>query len=223
MTKPYFRQVPNFQYVDRSPGDQTISNYTEVKNLFKRGKLREDIFGDLSFFTKYQIIGDERPDNVAYKIYNDATLDWIVLLSNNIINIQTEWPLTQNSFYNFLIDKYGSDEAIYNIHHYETIEVKTSNGATVVPAGLIVPSDYNISYFDSNIGQTIINTNITIEVTNYDYEEKIQNDKRNIFVLKPDYLNVIFNDLEDIMPYKKGSTQYMNATLKKGDNIRLYQ
>jgi hypothetical protein len=77
MTKPYFRQVPNFQYVDRSPGDQSISNYTEVKNLFKRAKLRDDIFSDLSFFTKYSILGDERPDNVAYKFYNDSTLDWI--------------------------------------------------------------------------------------------------------------------------------------------------
>jgi hypothetical protein len=145
------------------------------------------------------------------------------LLSNNIVNVQTEWPLSQQAFYNFLIDKYGSEEVLYQVHHYETIQVKTSGGATVVPAGLTVPSDYSISYFDSDIEQTVTNTNITVEVTNYDYEEKIQNDKRNIFILKPTYLNVIFNDLEDIMPYKKGSTQYVNATLKRGDNIRLFQ
>ena len=136
MTKPYFRQVPNFQYVDRSPGDQSISNYIEVKNLFKRAKLRDDIFSDLSFFTKYSILGDERPDNVAYKFYNDSTLDWIVLLSNNIINVQTEWPLTQQAFYNYLIDKYGSEEVLNQVHHYETIQVKTSDGATIVPAVL---------------------------------------------------------------------------------------
>ena len=223
MTKPYFRQVPNFQYVDRSPGDQSVSNYTEVKNLFKRAKLRDDIFSDLNFFTKYSILGNERPDNVAYKFYNDSTLDWIVLLSNNIINVQTEWPLSQQAFYNFLIDKYGSEEVLNQVHHYETIQVKTSNGAIVVPAGLTVPSDYSISYFDSNIEQTVTNTNIVVEVTNYDYEEKIEDGKRNIFILKPTYLNVIFNDLEDIMPYKKGSTQYVNATLKRGDNIRLFQ
>jgi hypothetical protein len=223
MTKPYFRQVPNFQYVDRSTGDQTISNYTEVKNLFKRAKLRDDIFSDLSFFTKYSILGNERPDSVAYKFYNDSTLDWIILLSNNIVNVQTEWPLSQQAFYNFLIDKYGSDEILNQVHHYETIQVKTSNGAIVVPAGLTVPSDYSVSYFDSNIEQTVTNTNIVVEVTNYDYEEKIEDGKRNIFILKPTYLNVIFNDLEDIMPYKKGSTQYVNATLKRGDNIRLFQ
>lgn len=91
MSTPYFRQVPNFEYISRNKDEQYISNYDNVKNLFKRGKIREDIFGDLSFFTKYQVVGDERPDNVAYKFYNESSLDWVILLSNNILNIQTEW------------------------------------------------------------------------------------------------------------------------------------
>lgn len=219
----YFRQVPDFEYVNTTNNGRNISDYSRVKNLFKRGKLRDDIFGDLSFFTKYQIIGDERPDNVAYKVYDDETLDWLVLIANNIINVQTEWPLSQQAFYNFLIDKYGSEEVLNQVHHYETIQVKNSIGSTIVPAGLTVPSDYNISYFDVNSGQRISNNNITKEVTNLEYEEKIQNDKRNIFLLKPTYINVVLNDMEQIMPYKKGSTQYVNATLKRGDNIRLFQ
>jgi hypothetical protein len=89
----------------------------------------------LNYFTKYQIIGDERPDNVAYKIYNDETLDWLVLLSNNILNVQTEWPLSQQAFDNFLIDKYGSEEVLNQVHHYETLEVKNAGGATI-PEGL---------------------------------------------------------------------------------------
>ena len=219
----YFRQVPDFEYVNTTNDGRNISDYSRVKNLFKRGKLRDDIFGDLSFFTKYQIIGDERPDNVAYKIYDDETLDWLVLIANNIVNIQTEWPLSQQAFYNFLIDKYGSEEVLGQVHHYETIQVKNSIGSTIVPAGLTVPSDYNISYFDVNSGQRISNNNITKEVTNLEYEEKIQDNKRNIFILKPIYINVVLNDMEQIMPYKKGSTQYVNATLKRGDNIRLFQ
>ena len=106
MPKPYFQQVPDLLYPNRASGEKNISNYTQVKNLFKRGKLREDIYSNLAFFTKYQIIGDERPDNVAEKIYEDPTLDWIILLANNINNVQTEWPLTENSYHNFLIDKY---------------------------------------------------------------------------------------------------------------------
>ena len=87
MANPYFRQVPNFEYVNRTAGADDISNFINVKNLFKRGKLRSDIFGNVNFFTKYKVIGDERPDNVAFKLYQDPTLDWVVLLSNNIINI----------------------------------------------------------------------------------------------------------------------------------------
>ena len=64
---------------------------------------------------------------------------------------------------------------------------------------------------------------ITRPVSNYQYEEKIQNKKREIFVLKQEYVSVVMDDIEDIMPYKKGSTEYVDKTLKKAENIRLYQ
>lgn len=219
----YFRQVPNFEYVSRTADNKAISDYIPVKNLFKRGKLRDDIFGNLNFFTKYKIIGDERPDNVAYKLYDDETLDWVILLSNNILNIQTEWPLPQTSFDEILLEKYGSYENLNATHHYETVEVKNVAGTIIIPQGLQVPQDYSITYYDESLEQEVTRSSITSEVTNLQYEETIENNKRNIFTLKPQYLNVVFNDMEEIMLYKKGSTQYVNATLKKGDNIRLYQ
>lgn len=92
----YFRQLPELQYPSRG-SDARISDYVTLKNLFKRGTIREDIFSNLVFFTKYQIKGDDRPDNVAYELYGDETLDWLVLISNNIVNIQTEWPMTQQA------------------------------------------------------------------------------------------------------------------------------
>ena len=221
MARPYFRQLPNFDYVSRLP-DAKISDYIQVKNLFKKVKLREDIFQNIAFFTKYKIIGDDRPDNVAYEVYNDSTLDWIVLLSNNIINIQTEWPLTQQSFDSYLLNKYGSYDALYsNIHHYETIEVKNTAGTIIVPAGMQVSSDYNVSYYDYFTNSQVNISDIITPITNYEYEEKIENDKRNIFLLKPTYLHLIFDDINDIMPYKKGSSQYVSEDLKRGDNIRL--
>ena len=224
MPKPYFSQVPDFEYVDRTPGDRTISNYRRVKNLFKRAKLREDIFEDLSFFTKYKIVGNERPDNVAEKIYEDSSLDWIVLLANNITNIYTEWPMSENSFYNFLIDKYGTEEKLNEVHHYESEGIKNSKGIWIVEKGLNVPQDYSVTYLDPNPAIGIITiSGYTEAITNYEYENKIQEEKRDIFVLKSQFLNVVFNDLEDIMEYKKGSTQYVNETLKKAENIRLYQ
>ena len=224
MSKPYFRQVPNFNYVSRNKDEKYISNYDTTKNLFKRGKIREDIFSDLSFFTKYQIVSDERPDNVAFKYYNDSTLDWVVLLSNNILNIQTEWPMTQNTFDKYLLEKYGDYDNLYSgIHHYETEEILNGDGLVIVPKGLHVDTGYSITYYDSGLGQEVTKTNIAQSVTNYDYENEIQEKKRNIYVLKPNYLNVLFNDLDNIMKYKKGGAQYVNSTLKKGDNIRLFE
>ena len=218
----YFRNIPDFEYVSRTADTKQISEYQKVKNLFKRGKLKNDIFKDLTYFTKYQIVGDDRPDNVAFNVYDDETLDWVVLLSNNIVNVQTEWPLDHQSFYNFLIDKYGSEEEIHAVHHYETIEVRNTAKTIIVPKGLKVPQNYSIEFYDYRLGSYTTMSNITTEITNYTYENKIEDDKRNIYVLKADYLNVILNDMEESMIYKEGSTQYLSETLVRGENIRLY-
>jgi len=219
----YFKQIPNFEYVNRLP-DSKISDYIEVKNFFKKGVLREDIFQDVTLFTKYQIQGNDRPDNVAYNFYGDSNLDWLVLVCNNIINVQTEWPMTQENFDTYLLRKYGDYTTIYDsIHHYKTPEIKNSRGVTIVSEGLQVDPDFSISYFDFFTNQQINLSNIAIPVSNYEYEEEIENEKRNIFLLKEDYLSVVKDDLDEIMTYKKGSTQYISETLKRADNIRLYQ
>jgi hypothetical protein len=219
----YFRQVPDFEYVSRLP-DAKISDYITVKNFFKKGKLREDIFQDLAFFTKYQIQGNDRPDNVAFEIYGDSSLDWLVLICNNITNIQTEWPLPQQQFDNYVLEKYGDYDTLYNgIHHYETVEVVNSQGVVIVPAGLQVESNYSVSYYDYINDSQITESDIVEAVTNYTYEETQEDKKRNIFLLKPRYLNVVIDDMEDIMAYRKGSSQYKTETLKRADNIRLFQ
>lgn len=222
MSNPYFRQVPNFDYVSRLAESKNISDYVQVKNLFKRAKLRPDIEGNLAFFQNYTIIGDERPDNIAYKFYDDATLDWVVLLSNNILNIQTEWPMTQRAFDEYMLEKYGSYENMYAVHHYETKEIRNSTGTIIVPAGLKVPSNYSVKFYDFNIGAYTEVPNVAQEVTNYQYEEEIQNKKRTILVLKSEFLRLVFDDIERVMTYKEGSSQYVTETLKRGQNIRLY-
>ena len=81
---------------------------------------------------------------------------------------------------------------------------------------------YYYEYYDDNAYHTIPAANITKAVTNYEYEIEKENEKRNIYLLKPEYLNIILNDMDDIMSYKKGADQYVSDTLKKGENIRLY-
>ena len=220
----YFSQIPDFEYVSRLP-DAKISDYITVKNLFKRVFLREDIYQNLTFFNKYSVVGDDRPDNIAAQLYEDSSLDWIILMANNIINITTEWPLPQADFDRYLVDKYNNDyDKIYNgIHHYETIEVKNSDDIVIVPAGLEVSEDFTTTYYDYFIDGLTTANNITRPVTNYQYEENLENKKREIFILKPEYLSVVRDDIDDIMPYKKGSTEYINGTLKRSENIRLFQ
>jgi len=236
----YFKKLPNFDYVSRLPNAK-IGDYMPVKNLFKKGLLREDIFQDLSVFTKYKIKGDDRPDNVAFDYYSDSDLDWLVLTCNNVINIQSEWPLTQKAFDTYLLKKYSkvddTDTETYNriyngVHHYETKQIKTTEGVEVLKEGLQVAPDYTFTYYDwLTDGYTsfvkdndeIYNSSLVTPVTNYEYEDKIENDKRNIFLLKPIYLGIVLDDLSEMMKYKKGSTEYISKSLKKAENIRLYQ
>ena len=223
MAKNYFRNIPDFEYVNRTKDGQFISNYTQVKNFFKKGKLREDLFQDLTVFEKYSIKGDDRPDNVAFEIYDDATLDWVVLMSNNIINIQNEWPLNQQAFENYVLDKYGTIEKLNEIHHYESNEVKDTNGVIIFPKGVRVSAGQSVSYFEPLSEELVTVNPVSKAVTNYQHEEKINNDKRRIFLIKPIYLNVVFDDLEEMMIYKEGSTQFVSESLKRADNIRLFE
>ena len=222
MAKNYFKYIPDFDYVSRLPKAQSISDYLRVKNLFKRTKISQTVFDDLTYFTKYQIIADERPDNIAYKIYGDSNLDWMVMIANNITNLQNEWPLEEQSFYRFLTNKYGSEAGIESVHHYESQKVIDSKEKVIVPKGLEVPSNYSVTFLDSGTRTEQIRTNITDEITNRQYEDRIQDEKRNIFLIKPRFTGLILEEMERVMEYPKGSTQYVSPKVVRGENVRLY-
>ena len=92
----------------------------------------------------------------------------------------------------------------------------------MLKAGLQVPADYSFQYYDNKLEQVITASGISQTITNYQYEDDLQTQKRNIFLLKPLYVATAIDDLEEMMLYKKGSTQYVSETLKRADNIRLY-
>ena len=216
----YFRQLPNFEYVSRLDNSISSSDFIEVKNLFKRAKVRKDFFQNFTIFTRYTIIGDERPDNVAQDYYGDSELDWVVLYVNNIINVRNEWPLTQQDFKNYLLDKYGSIAGYNEVHHYETVEVKDLSGRILLEAGLEVDSNFSITYRDPSTEQEVIASGITGAVTNQEYELRLQNERRQIYLLRPAYLGITLDDIEEIMLYKP-SSQYINQHLKQGSNIKI--
>ena len=218
--KTYFRQLPDFNYVNLD--SNLSSEYTRVKNLFKRGELRSDIFVNLAFFNKYSIVGEESPDEVSLRLYDTEEFDWVILLANNIINVRDEWPLSNDSLYNYLIDVYGSEENLQKIHHHETIEVKDDSGRVVLRKGLRTEEMYSFTYYERSTQQNVTVSNASEAISNYVDAIRKEEAKRNIFVLKPEYLNVLTNDIERIMQYKEGGEQYVSPTLKQGDNIKLF-
>ena len=212
----YFRQLPDLDYPSLTNDRKSVYDYQVVKNIFKRAVLRNDIFDEATAFTKYSVVGDERPDQVAFDFYGDSGLDWVVLTTNNIIHVRDEWPMGNQDFLTYLNDKYTSQE-LSNIHHYETDLLRDSQGKLIQSKGLTVPGDYSISFLDNGVLRT--ESKIT-SFTFFDHETNLNDKKRNIDILKPEYLTIFLENFEEIMEYKP-SKQFINDKLKKTENPRI--
>ena len=215
-SKSYFRQLPNLSYPSLANDRSSVYDYQVVKNFFKRAVLRDDIFNDVTNFTKYSVEGDERADQIAYDFYGDSGLDWVILTTNNIIHVRDEWPMGQQDFLTYLNEKYTSEQ-LSNIHHYETKLIRDSSGTLVQPEGLHVDSNYSITFLDNGVSRTESSIK---SVTFLEHETNLNDAKRNINILKTDYLDIMLRDIKDIMKYKK-SSQFINATLKETENPRI--
>jgi hypothetical protein len=146
----YFREVSDLLYQSQQPNRNSSYDYVRVKNLFRRAKIRDDFFQIATALTKYKIIGEERPDQIAEKIYGSPIYDWIVLISNNILNVKNEWPLSNHEFNEYLQRKY-SDEELQSPHHYETIALYDTSGKLIMSAGNQVDSNFTVKYFDEKV------------------------------------------------------------------------
>ena len=211
----YFRQLPDLDYPSLSNDRTSSYDYIKVKNIFKRAVMRDDVFDSYVAFEKYSIEGDERPDNVAQKFYNDPNLDWIILITNNIISVREQWPMSQNDLYTYLEEKYTDQQMSY-IHHYETQLVVDSEDKLIQPAGYWVDSDYTVSFVDKGTLKTISNLK---SVSYIQHEINLNEKKRQIDLLKEEYLQMFISDNSEIMEYKE-SQQYIKDKLKKTENPR---
>ena len=216
MSNTYFRQLPDLEYPSLANDRQSSYDYIKVKNFFKRGVFREDILNYYVSFEKYSVQGDERPDGVANRIYGDETLDWVILLANNIINVREEWPMSENDFYTYINEKYTAEELSY-IHHYETLKVVDSKNRLIQPEGLWVDSDHSVSWLDSGVQKTESRLK---SFTYLQHEIELNDNKRNIDIVKKEYISLIIENMSDIMDYKK-SKQYISRKLKKTENPRI--
>ena len=157
-------------------------NYKLVTEIIKRVKVRNAVKDGLVIFDKYDVKYGENPEDVAFKYYDDAELHWVVLLVNNITDRYYDWPLTDPQFQLFLTDKYGagSEDAV---HHYELAQ---TSGATT-------------SSDDSHMLEVNSDTENATTITNREYEERKQNQLRQIRLLDRRYLNQFVEEFEQLM------------------------
>ena len=196
----YFRELPNIEYQNFLSNSTGSQDYILMKNIFLRGKLRDDLANNFVKFDKYTIGDGERPDQIAEKLYGDPGYDWVVLLCANITNLQNDFPLSSQQLWDYVTAKYGETGA-NNIRFYETVEVKDADKKLILPAGINVDEDFQIPD-PANPGGFL---NPTLGVTNWEYETRINDGKREINVLRRAYLNQFILDMRDLATYKFNS------------------
>ena len=212
----YFRQIPNLDYPSLRNDRNSAYDYQVVKNIFKRAVIRDDIFNEITAFTKYSVVGDERPDQVAYQFYNDSGLDWVILATNNIVHVRDEWPMGNQDFLTYLNAKY-TEAQLANIHHYETKIIRDSSGTLIQPEGKTVPAGYTVNFLDN--GSLRSESSLT-SFSFLEHETNLNDAKRDINILKVEYLSLFLENVQEIMEYKK-SSQYISDDLKKTENPRI--
>ena len=175
----YFKNLPKIQYDIEGNGNLKL-----VPDIFRRIKVRSKIRDNFMLFDKYDVENGESAEDVAYKIYGEASLHWVVLLTNDIINPYYEWPLGDYAFQQFVYDKYSNPE---QIHHYEV----TQSSGTQKPEG---PGDYWSNKIEVNSDYVGAEA-----VSNIEYERRLQDDKRQIKVLSPEYLQMFLNEYKKLI------------------------
>ena len=227
----YFNNLPNILYQSPLPDKASTGDMIEIKNIFRGSKLFDYLKDNVSLFNKYVLEDGDRPDTVAEQIYGSSRYDYVVILTAGITNITNEWPLQDYQMYDLALSKYGSETKMNEIHHYETREIKDSKGRQILPPNLIVDESFKIDGSSLRFGNNgfmlisgeahkqlddkneyTISDNIAVPVTNYQFEIRKNEEKRNIDLLRPSYLQNFINDLRDVVRYSK-SSNYITSSL----------
>ena len=173
----YFRHFPLMAY--DVAGDK---NYKLLPNILRRVKLRAGIRSGSFLFDSYDVTNGERPEDIAFKLYGDPELHWVILMTNNITDRFYQWPLTQPQLQAHLEDKYGAGSED-DVHHYE---IPQSSGPT---------SSRDFSHMvECNADED----NVSI-ISNREYEERKQDEYRQIRILDPRFLDAFVEEFENLI------------------------
>lgn len=218
----YFSLIPDIKY-DVKPVSYPFSesDYVTAKNFFRRYQVNSDIFDYAVFYSKYAVEDGERLEQIAQKAYGQPYYDWIIALTNNMINPLFGLPLNSDAHQQLVEEKYG-DETYSGIHHYETLEVltgQTIDGIKVkaLDAGVIVDENfYNtpFTYWNGSSYSTVAGSNVSIPISNYEYEVSQNEKKREIFILKNDFFDRFVEEFKTKNLYTE-SSDFISKRLKK--------
>tara|TARA_B100000131_G_scaffold160408_1_gene155293 strand:- start:5 stop:652 length:648 start_codon:yes stop_codon:yes gene_type:complete len=210
----YFRELPNLRYPSFLSDKVSSLDFVEVKNIFRKVKLRDDLQSNFTIFNKYEIEEGMRPDTVAEELYGSPEFDWIVLTVAGIRNVRNEWPLNNRDLYNYAEDKYGT--SLNSNRFFETTEVKDTDDRLILPKGKVVDQNFTIP----KPGTPTATINPVVGISNFEYETRLNNEKRNIFILREEYIQEFLNDMREIMTYDV-SSEYVNKNMIQTENTNI--
>lgn len=224
----YFNSIPDFLYPDfQNPGRYKLS-----KNIFRRVRPRDSFNAVYASTTSYVVRDGETPDTIAQKQLGSYEWYWTILIINNIINYQEDWPLQSDELEKIVENKYGS--LADKPRHWETSEVRNTSGNVVLEQGVIIEmfqntpeqntlgywpkvrtpdgvTNWSFTYIDrldtdgAIVEKTLSAPQVLTKITNREYEYQLNEIKRNIKLPRKSFLGRMEKDLKDLMAY---DTQY---------------
>ena len=206
----YFSNLPDVYVRTSSYRQDNVDPYTLAKNIFRRIKIREELDDVILGFTQYTVKNNQRPDQVAGEVYGDMSKDWVVLICNNIINLYEEWPMSEDEMERYIDSEYEEDAD--SVHHWVTQEIKDLKGRILVKEGRIVPEDWSYTRPD---GTVIAKEDTVRPISVYDHELEKNDQKRNIYLLRKEYINGFVEEFSDLVQYLPNEEVDTESRLKR--------
>jgi len=211
----YFNYFPKTFYSN----DNASTGLDSVTNIIARFGFEQSLKNNSSAFYKYQIQESDTPEIIAHKYYGSAERHWIVLLFNDIIDPQFDWPLKYDIFIDFVDAKYTANGAANttvqsglawamstnNVQAYYKIVTKTDiDNVTLIEKIQVDANTYaNVATSSTTItlqSGDAINQAVTKEKkTYYDYEMEENESKRDITLIKSDFVKEIEKEFKKVI------------------------
>ncbi len=202
----FFQAQPDFYYPNKN-------GLKLSKNLFRRVRFRDNLNALYLNSTRYTIQEGETPEIIANKQYGSPDWYWTILLVNNIIDIQSQWPLTFEQL-DTSIEKFYGDKANVT-KHWETKQIKNYNGVEVLKSGIVVEiyqgttaqqslnyfPNYTFSYKEGNTTLTLTAQNVLNRITNREFEYTQNENKKEIFLIKSRFLSTLEEEIKTLFAY----------------------